>query len=389
MHKIHCNPNIYYYVFISFVFFTFLLPIKELCCQESPREIELLKRISSHYLEQTIQSSNNIDEVVTKIGITKEELRQICEILSINLDFQDESKPQSLPSVQKLTSMEYEPDAVVNFTGDSSYILLVEKSVHKIYLLKYENGKRSLENIFDCKTGKNKGDKLEEGDHKTPEGIFYLINKYSHDAIRRIVGKARAYQYGELAFATDFPNHIDQMTGKNGSGIWLHGTDEPFSETSPLDTRGCVVTTNETITTLSRYITLSKTPLIIDDTLDFNSKQDHIVLQQELLSILEEWRSAWEEKRIDDYISFYADSFRENGKNRIQWKQYKASIFKNYTINHIKLENIVVLKHDNWFLARFIQDYSASNLLSTNTKTLYFIKDNNSWKIVAEKFGTN
>ena len=369
----------------------FLFCAIELSCKESPKEIELLKKISSNYIKQTIKSSINLKEAAAKAGITEDELRSICKALSIDIGFYDEEiDPFSLPSAQKLTSAEYEPEVIVEFNSDSPYILLVEKSVNKIYLLKYENERKTLVNVFDCKTGKNRGDKKEEGDHKTPEGIFFLVTKYSRKNIRSMVGKDNAYQYGEMAFAINFPNHIDQSNGKNGSGIWLHGTDEMFSETSSYDTRGCVVTTNETIKTISKYIELQKTPLIIVETLKFNKNKDYIAQKQEFLAILEGWKNAWEEERIEEYINYYSPTFERDGRNRSQYKSYKANeIFKNVKINHIKLDNIMLLKYNDGMIARFFQDYSASNLSVKNVKTLYFVKSNNSWKIIAERFGNN
>jgi len=369
----------------------FLFCASELSSKESPEEIELLKKISSNYIKQIIKSSKNLKDAAEKAKITVDELKNICNTLSIDIGlYNEEIDPLSLPSVQKLSSPEYEPDVIVEFNSDSPYILLVEKNIHKIYLLKYENGVKTLVSIFDCKTGKNRGDKKEEGDHKTPEGIFFLVAKYSRDKIRGMVGKDNAYQYGEMAFSINFPNNIDQLNGKNGSGIWLHGTDEIFSETSSYDTRGCVVTTNETIKTLSKYIELQKTPLIIVETLKFNKKKDYIDQKQEFLTVLEGWRSAWEEERIEEYISYYSPTFMRDGRNRSQYKSYKANeIFKNIKINYIKLSNIILLKYNDGMIAKFFQDYSASNLSTKNVKTLYFVKNNNSWEIIAEKFGNN
>ncbi len=248
------------------------------------------------------------------------------------------------------------------------------------------DGERKLIDVFDCKTGKNRGDKIEEGDHKTPEGIYYFVEKYNRCKIVRMVGKTKAYEYGEMAFVTNFPNYIDKLNNKNGGGIWLHGTDEPFYETSSLDTRGCVVTTNETIKKINTYIQLRKTPVIIVEELNFFTKTDYESYKKETLGMIESWRSSWEEKRIDDYIKHYSEDFKDRGRSLSQYKNYKANqIFKNVKINHIKLDNITLLKYKDSMIAQFIQDYSASNMKSKNIKTLYFVKGDNSWEIIAEK----
>ena len=366
----------------------FFLYTVELSSDESLTEIELIKKISSNYIKKAINSSKSLDEVVSKVGITSDELKRVCYTLKIDLDIYEDKVPDqiSLQSIEKINSKEYIPDVIIEYNGLSPYIILVEKSSHKIYLLNYKNGKRTLEGVFECKTGKNRGDKIEEGDHKTPEGIFFLVGKYNRDQIRSMVGNTRAYEYGEMAFVIDFPNYFDKINKKNGGGIWLHGTDEPFSETPEYDTRGCVVTTNETIKTLSKYIELRKTPLIIVENLNFYTKNDNEVLKKEFLDMIESWRSSWEEKKIDDYISHYSEDFKDRGRNRSQYKNYKGNeIFKFVKIYHIKLDNIILLKHNDSMIAQFVQDYSASNMSTKNVKRLYFVKDNNSWDIISEK----
>ena len=174
------------------------------------------------------------------------------------------------------------------------------------------------------------------------------------------------------------------MNKKNGSGIWLHGTDEPFFETSSLDTRGCVVTTNETIRELELYIQLNNTPVIIVESLTFVTSDEQNKRNTEIRTLLDSWRSAWKEERIDDYIGHYSPQFYSGGRNRSQLKEYKAAIASYHDINHIVLDNIVALKHNNGMIVRFLQDYSATNLSSIETKTLYFLESGGNWEIVAE-----
>ena len=311
----------------------FLFKTDILSSNESLSEIELIKKIGSKYLKEAVKSAKTLDEVAANVGLSTDELKRVCSALSIDIDYLDDKKPESI-SLEKFFSKGYIPDAIIEYNGTSPYILLVEKSSHKIYALKYKDGKNTMIDVFDCKTGKNRGDKKEEGDHKTPEGIYFLVGKYNRDKILSMVGKNKAYEYGEMAFVTDFPNYIDRLNNKNGGGIWLHGTDESFSETSSYDTRGCIVTTNETIKKLETYIQLRKTPLIIVEKLNFFTKTEHDAYKKESLDMIESWRNSWEEKKLDDYISHYSNDFKNSGRNIIQYKDYKASIFRSYKINH-------------------------------------------------------
>ncbi len=348
---------------------------------------ETVKKIASHFIKQAIDDSQSLKEVVAKVGVESDLLKQIC--IALDIDFElptKEIEPVQISSMEKLSNNEYKPDFIIEYNGISPYLLFVDKTNHKLHLFKYKDGNRTIVNTFECKTGKNSGDKQEEGDHRTPEGAYFFVHRYSRSGLRRLTGQKNAYQYGEMAYVTNFPNSIDRLEGKNGGGIWLHGTDESFNETSPYDTRGCVVVSNETITTLSSYIDLYNTPLIIVDRLNFVNKQELETKRHEVLTMVEEWKNAWLEERIDDYINFYSQFFKSQYRNRSQWKQYKANVFKNYTIKHITSDNFTVIRHNNGMIVQFRQDYLASNLSAVGIKTLYLLKGKNSWEIIAEHF---
>jgi murein L,D-transpeptidase YafK len=350
-------------------------------------DIAILKRISAASIKNALSSTRKIDEVAARVGISADELKQVCLALKIELPAPVEPPklaPVPLPSPK--TAGELYTDAILNYEGESPYVLLVDKAEHVLYLLKYDNGKRVVEATFPCKTGKNEGDKRERGDHRTPEGIYFFQTKLTRTEIERRVGKSNAFQYGDLAFTTDFPNRIDQLKRKGGGGIWLHGTDEPFESTPSLDTRGCVVTTNDTIQKLSRYIEIDKTPLIIVDKLVSRPEEEIERERKSVLSMIENWRTSWSEKRLEDYIRHYSTSFSSQGLGREQWKSRKEGLAKINGTLSISLENISILKQNDGMVVRFIQDYAAKNVANIGIKTLYLIQENNGWQIVSEHF---
>ncbi len=375
--------NIHTFFFIAFVFFFFAADWQVFPDDKNPDDTQLLRKVSRPFIKVTIDTSANLDEAANHLGISRDELVRLCTILSINIDrFLVNETAHS--SIQKLRSPDFHPEPLVLYEGDSHYVIIVEKSAHKLYLLSYKNGIEHLAGVFDCKTGKIQGDKQTEGDEKTPEGIYFFVTKYSRNDITSMVGKGNAYEYGDLAYVTNYPNYFDRINNKNGSGIWLHGTDEPFFETSSLDTRGCVVTTNETIRELEVYIKLKDTPIIIVQDLTFISTEELKKRADNIHLLLDNWRNAWQEERLNDYINFYSPKFHAAGRNRDQLKNYKAKIAEYYDINHILIDNIVALKHKNGMIVRFLQDYSASNLSSIETKSLYFLESDGRWEIVTE-----
>ncbi|MBA7570819.1 hypothetical protein ES708_12572 [subsurface metagenome] len=280
----------------------------------------------------------------------------------------------------------YGADAILDYNGSARYILLVDKNVHTLYVLDYDGGNRKLVHSFDCKTGKNQGNKQVEGDQRTPEGVYFFVEKYDRNEIQRLVGRQQAYQYGDMAYVMNFPNVLDRLKGKNGGGIWLHGTDKQFDQTSPFDTQGCVVLSNDAIKVISNYIDLYDTSIIIVESLSVDKIDTITSAKQEILTMIEDWRESWAEKRIDDYIDFYSPYFSSQGKNRDQWKidkSYLATINGNVTIS---LDDFTVMRHNDGLLVQFKQTYSAANLNSIGIKTLYLVPGADSWKIISEGF---
>jgi len=349
---------------------------------------DMLRKIGIKFIRQTIEDSDNIEEAAEALGIAPEELKRLCTALKIAAPWAPgQMEPIPLPSEEMLADDSYEPDVILRYEGLSPYIILVDKSSHKLYLLRYSEGKRTAVMSFECKTGKNHGDKKKEGDNRTPEGVFFFINKYSRSDILKLVGKDNAYQYGDMAFVTNFPNSIDRMHGKNGGGIWLHGTDRPFNETSPNDTRGCIVVTNEDINTLSGYIELYTTPIVIVHELNMLSKRRTEEESAEILEVLERWRAAWENQRIEEYRTFYSSIFHSQNMNRARWLERKKNIFRLYDINYIVLKNFSIFRHNSGLVVQFIQDYSADNIKKNiGIKTLYLIPEGESWGIITEHF---
>ena len=147
------------------------------------------------------------------------------------------------------------------YIADSSAII-VEKSTHRLYFYDGEN----LVKNFRVTTGKRRGNKQVVKDLKTPEGVYFLT-EFLEDV-------DLPSRYGARAIVLDYPNPIDKFQGKTGSGIWLHGTDEPPRLARPYDSRGCVVMLNDDMLEVADLITLNSTPVVIVENLKSVSAEE-------------------------------------------------------------------------------------------------------------------
>ncbi|MBN2781866.1 MAG: L,D-transpeptidase family protein [Campylobacterales bacterium] len=310
-------------------------------------------------------------------------------LISINIyanNILDNYFENGIDSVQKqldyeLTNKNYwdkyleDKDLTFGYVSGYSSILTCDKESSKLNL--YENRssqKFKLKNGYDAYTGKVQGDKLKEGDLKTPLGVYQLTQK---------IEKLDPF-YGPLAFVTSYPNIYDKYKGKNGSGIWIHGV--PEDQEREKYTKGCIAIENDNIRCLSNDIDFEKTLLIINPDKNFKSvKKDDMAL---LLSNLFKWRYAWKYDDIDIYLSYYSDDFiKSNGMKIESFKTYKTRVFKKVEDKKIIFKDINIISYPNLvdtYQITFKEIYKSNSVEFIGDKTLMVKLKGNYMKIFTE-----
>jgi murein L,D-transpeptidase YafK len=232
-----------------------------------------------------------------------------------------------------------------------------------------------LQNKYNAYTGKIKGDKLHEGDLKTPIGIYNITKKIS---------KLDSF-YGPMAFVTSYPNTYDKYKGKDGSGIWIHGL--PTEQTRDEFTKGCIAINNENIQCLDRYIDTEKTILIINkEKIQENISKDTLA---DLLAALYKWRYAWIYNDIETYLSFYTPQFiRFDGMDIEKFTRYKTRIFNKGEQKEIVFKNINIIpypNHKDLYKISFNEQYRSTSFSFNGDKVLIVKYMHNTMNIVTEK----
>ncbi len=274
------------------------------------------------------------------------------------------------------------------------HVILVEKATHKVHLYENSGTNPKLVKTYNTATGKFKGDKSINGDHKTPEGIYSMYEFLSREELFKRHGKY-AEIYGAGAFPMDYPNFIDERAGKTGGGIWLHSTHDDNRISKGLDSRGCVVLQNADLRDIAQYIELEHTPIIVVQDILYLSKMTWDTNRQDINSAVTKWAKAWQTKDFDSYISSYdPQRFHDRSKgNFAAYKSYKKAVFSRADSPNIKLDFISIMANLEYAVVHLQQDYQSSVINDIGKKTLYLKKDANyEWKIVGElwsKSGTN
>jgi len=272
------------------------------------------------------------------------------------------------------------PEAVLTLP-QGSYAIVVEKATQSLFL--YQGTPQNtpeLTKVVPANTGEEGGDKQYEGDLRTPEGIYFFTGI--------IDGNDLPAEYGVRAFVTDYPNIFDRLVGKHGSNIWLHATNEPARISNGYNTRGCVVVTNEDLDRLTPLIRVGpytgSTVLIVKEKLHRLEPAGARTLREEMRQLVARWEAAWESMDIDRYMNFYSRAFRSMGKDYYSLRAYKGRLTRQYEYVKVNISNLHIFAHDGEMVAAFDQRYESDYYRTQSAKRLYFKREEDGWKIVAE-----
>jgi murein L,D-transpeptidase YafK len=257
---------------------------------------------------------------------------------------------------------------------------IVEKESQTLFLYRSTPSGFEIERTFACSTGAQGGEKLEQGDERTPEGIYLLRRSLSRTQLPEI--------YGNMAITLDYPNAFDRLEGKSGDGIWLHATNESIRAYLPNKTRGCVVVSNEDIQELSNLITLNQTPLIIVPRIRYQTEAESRFELETLKSFLSDWRTYWENQELEKYMSLYSIRFRSGNQNFIDWKAHKEGAFARAGKIHLALVLESVVRDERYAVLTFQQDYRSNRLTSRGFKRLFVVRERGGWRIIAEEWNS-
>lgn len=260
--------------------------------------------------------------------------------------------------------------------------ILVDKKTNTLDVCQYVDGNYQVVKVYHVTLGQVKGDKEDESDLKTPEGI------YTFKALLK--PPSLLPKFGDMAFYMNYPNTFDQLAGHTGSGIMLHATDEPERLKKNYDSQGCIVVRNEEIQEIRSFIRLGLTPILVFS--ELTDKYMHPGNDAQLRSFFQTWVQSWENKEINDYIEHYHSDFVAQGKNKTQWKAYKSHLNAIYSTIEVRPEDVHFYIHPKYSMVTFTQNYRSKlkaggwGHRSRGTKILYIAEEEGKPKIIAETY---
>ena len=255
------------------------------------------------------------------------------------------------------------------------FVLLAQKEQSEITLYQKEENNHKLVLKDSVILGENQGDKYTEGDKKTPEGSYDLVEKKTNiDSF-----------YGPFALVTSYPNIFDQSIDKKGSGIWIHGM--PFNMDREKFTKGCIALNNNELENLEKNLDYNKTILLIAGKEFKKPTKEEMAL---ILSSIYKWKDAWKNSNIDEYLSFYSNDFKRADKTGFNlFSEQKRSIFAKNEQKSIRFSNVDISPYPNsleknMFKVSMDEEYLSPNVKFNGKKELFLEIANNQVKILSE-----
>ena len=275
----------------------------------------------------------------------------------------------------------YVPRYLLQMRPDQEHAIVVDTQKSRLYL--YQNNKdggppRFIADYY-VSHGKLGTDKIREGDKRTPIGVYHVTSSLPRQKLADL--------YGSGAFPINYPNEWDKRHGRNGHGIWLHGTPSGTFSRPPRASDGCVVLANQDLDAVAKSLQIGLTPVIISNSIEWLSLDDWQTERTSLLTMIDEWRKDWESRDTDRYAGHYASKFKSDGQDLDSWIEHKRKVNAGKSWIKVGTGNISMFRNpgkEEYVVVTFEQDYRSNNLSNVMKKRQYWIKEDGRWKIVYE-----
>ena len=283
-----------------------------------------------------------------------------------------------LRAVRDRPNGERVPRYILQMHAEQRYALVVDSRRSRLYVFENAGGRPHFVADYYVTLGKNGVEKTREGDQKTPIGVYHVTANLPRQKLTDF--------YGAGAFPINYPNAWDRRLGRNGHGIWLHGTPSDTYSRPPRASDGCIVLANADLEAVARSVQIGLTPVIIADEIQWTDAASVETDRKALAETFEAWRAAWEKRDTERYLSHYAPRFSSGDQNLAEWSEHKRKVNASKSWIKVGVSKVAMLQdpRENFVVVSFDQDYRSDNLSNVMRKRQYWIKSDGRWRILYE-----
>ncbi|MGE4292921.1 MAG: L,D-transpeptidase family protein [Desulfovibrio sp.] len=256
-------------------------------------------------------------------------------------------------------------------------MVAVDKTSQTLYVLGRHSPLEVLKKL-PCTTGQSDGDKVERGDLRTPEGVYFIEGRLDRGLDWEL--------YGDVAYPLNYPNPVDRIRGKSGSGIWLHGRGKQLV---PRDTRGCVALADPDIHALGQELHTDMPVVIAGKVAWTETPGEDAEVAAELTQEVRAWAKDWSDRSERFFTHYAPESLTDSGIEFNGFRAHKRNIFQSQPWIEVLVDNIRALQGPGYWVTWFDQYYRTGSLTSTVGKRLYWQRDNaGKWRIVGREIAS-
>lgn len=272
------------------------------------------------------------------------------------------------------------PASLLKLADTQRHAIVVDLATARTYVFENHRGQAKLIGDYYSGIGKAGPYKTVEGDHRTPVGVYFVIERLTDAELPEL--------YGHAAYPLNYPNTWDIGQKRTGSGIWIHGVPRVNYSRAPLSSRGCVTMANQDLQQIEKLITIGRTPVILSNGIEWVKPLELKQALSEFWDTFEQWRIDWESRDTDRYLSHYAEDFNYKGLNKTQWADHKRRVNATKQFIKVRVFDLSVLRYpqseqdEAVMVVDFKQNYQSDNYALVSRKRQYWVRgEEERWQI--------
>ena len=281
------------------------------------------------------------------------------------------------------------PRYLLQMNPQQKHAIVVDTENSRLYLYRNEDGSPRFVADYYVTQGKLGANKKVEGDRRTPLGVYHVTSHISQEKLVDMYGRI-ADLYGHGAFPINYPNELDRLQKRTGSGIWLHGTPSDTYSRPPQASDGCVVLANPDLDQLGQSIDVGYTPVIISNGIEWAELSAWQNERDELKNTIDAWKNDWESLDSERYLAHYSPLFKTRRQTFAEFAAQKRQVNQGKTWVKVKISDLSIFRNpvmpdqEEVVVVTFRQDYASNNLVNSMKKRQYWRLDEGRWRIFYE-----
>ncbi len=269
------------------------------------------------------------------------------------------------------------PSQFLKISAQTRSAIAIDAAKSRLYLFTNTGSGLRLAADYYVSVGKAGTLKSQEGDQRTPLGVYYITSNLDTKALNEF--------YGAGAMPLNYPNMLDLRRGKSGSGIWLHGTPAQQFSRPPRSTDGCLVLSNPDIVALVKHVSIGDTPVVVASQLVWKPIAQLQNQARPFETALNAWREAKMAGDMNKVLSFYTSDFASFGKSLEEYAPKIKSEIKSINGHNVELKDVSFL-HWNDSAETMVTTFGevVEGKRTGSHKRQYWIRGSRDWQIFFE-----